>query len=379
MYLIALKMMLGDRVKYFMLITALSFATLLMTQQVSIFWGVMRSTTVTLRNTDAPIWVVDPFVERINDIQPIIDTDLYKVRSIPGVKWAVPFYYSVLKEKLYNGHFKNVQLTGLDPSTLIGLPGFMLKGKAEDLWKSDGVIVDEIGLKKIGDSLNKPLDLGDTFDINDHEVRIVGIVKTEESFFGDPFVFTTYTRALEIAPPTRKTLTSILVYPKENVKTWDLAKKIEEQTGLRAFTENEFFWSTLWWIFQNTGIPVSFGTTVILGFVIGMAVSAQTFYSFINENIKNIGALKAMGASNLVLKNMLLFQTIIAGFFGFGIGLGISTIFGLLIKLTGRLPFYSTWQIPLFTFFIIMLISLFSAYLGIRKVNKYEVAEVFRG
>ena len=39
---LALKMLLGDRAKYIMLISGLTFATLLMTEQAAIFCGIMQ-------------------------------------------------------------------------------------------------------------------------------------------------------------------------------------------------------------------------------------------------------------------------------------------------------------------------------------------------
>ena len=48
-----------------------------------------------------------------------------------------------------------------------------------------------------------------------------------------------------------------------------------------------------------TGIPINFGITVFLGFLVGTAIAGQTFYNFTIENLKQFGALKAMGATNL--------------------------------------------------------------------------------
>lgn len=378
MYLIAIKMLFGDRAKYVMLISALSFAALLMNQQSAIFTGLMRWTTATLRNTNIPIWVVDPNVEQVNEIKPMRDTDLARVRSVSGVAWALPFYFSLQQARLYNGKFKSIQLLGVDSATLIGAPSVMIQGRVEDLWRSGGVIIDEVGLRKINEGSQKPLSLGDIFDINDHEARIVGICKVEQSFFGYPFVYTTYERAIEFAPETRRNLSYIFVKPLPGVSIDELVKKIQVETGLRAFTEEEFFWSTIWWFVRNTGIPISFGTTILLGFIVGVAVSGQTFYSFVLENLGNLGALKAMGASNKLLRRMLLLQAGVVGVIGYGIGIGLASIFGFIALEKGQPPFYMPYQIPLFTFFVILAICAFSAFLGIRKLNKLEPAEVFR-
>ena len=73
MHDLALKMLFGDRAKYIMLISGLTFAGLLMTQQASIFCGIMQWTGSTLTNVPAPIWVVDPMVEQVNDTDALRD------------------------------------------------------------------------------------------------------------------------------------------------------------------------------------------------------------------------------------------------------------------------------------------------------------------
>ena len=87
---LALKMLLGDRAKYIMLISGLTFAALLMTEQAAIFCGIMQWAGSTLDNVGAPIWVVDPMVEQVNDTEALRDTDLNRVRSVEGVAWAAP-------------------------------------------------------------------------------------------------------------------------------------------------------------------------------------------------------------------------------------------------------------------------------------------------
>jgi putative ABC transport system permease protein len=378
MYYIAIKMLIGDRAKYIMLVCALTFASLLMTQQTGVFLGLMRWTTAMIRNTNIPIWVVDSNVEQVNEVKPLRDTDLARVRSVAGVEWAVPFYFTIQQARLYDGKFKSIQLVGVDSSTLIGMPPVMLKGRVEDLWQSDAVIIDEIGIKKLSQDSARPLQVGDRFDINDHEARIVGITLADPSFFGYPFVYTTYDRAIEFAPKTRRNLSYVLVQPLPGVNHQQLVKDIQAETGLRAYTQEDFFWSTIWWFIRNTGIPISFGTTILLGFIIGIAVAGQTFYSFILENLGNLGALKAMGASNGLLRRMLLLQAGLSGIIGYGIGIGLASVFGFFAVKKTQPPFYLPIEVPIMTLVMILAICAFSAFLGIRKVGKLEAAAVFR-
>lgn len=379
MYSIAFKMLLRDRAKYIMLISALTFAALLMTQQSSVFVGLMRWTTALLQNTQAPIWVMDPNVEQVNEVKMLRNTDLLRVRSIPGVAWAVPFYSSIQQARLFDGHFKSIQLIGLDNSSLIGAPPILIKGQLKDLYRANAIILDTVGVEKLSEGRKKPLDIGDVFEINDHEVCIVGICQAARSFFGYPFVYTTYDRAIQLAPKTRKNLAFILVQPKEHIDKKVLAEQIWQKTDLKALTDDDFFWSTIWWFVRNTGIPISFGTTIFLGFIVGIAVAGQTFYSFVLDNLSSLGALKAMGASNFLLCRMLLMQAFIVGFIGYGIGLGLASAFGFGTLKSGQPPFYMSYHIPMITFGCIILICFAAALISIRRISKLEAAEVFRG
>src|SRR5581483_5284994 len=93
MNLIALKMLIGDRARYIGIIIGLTFASLLITQQSAIFAGVMTRTFSFLSDVGLPdIWVVNPQVKYIDDIRPMQDTEVLRVRGVEGVEWAVPLY-----------------------------------------------------------------------------------------------------------------------------------------------------------------------------------------------------------------------------------------------------------------------------------------------
>ena len=100
MYKIAFKMLIGDRAKYLLLVSALTFSVLLMTHQSAVFCGLMRWSTATLRNIPVPMWVVDPLVQQPGEFLPLLKTDLPRVRSIDGVKWAVPLFFSISQARL---------------------------------------------------------------------------------------------------------------------------------------------------------------------------------------------------------------------------------------------------------------------------------------
>ena len=379
MYHVALKMLLGDRAKYVMLVGGLTFAALLMTQQCAVFFGLLSWTTSHMRNMRASIWVVDPKVEQINEIKPMRDTDVNRVRSVAGVAYAVPLFTGVIQARVSDGTFKPVEMVGIDATTLIGRPPVILSGRLEDLRLPNTVMIDELAVERLSAGKTRKIGIGDIFEINDREARVIGICKTDRHFFGYPYVFTTYDEALQFAPKTRKMLSMVLAEPAPGWTAEETARAIERETQLKAYTEAEFTKATVHWFFVNTGIPASFGTTIIMGFIVGIAVAGQTFYSFVLENLRHLGALKAMGASNGLLARMLMLQALTVGLVGYGLGVGLTSLFGLAVLKSGQPPFLMPYQLPLFTLGAIIFICVFSALLGIRKIYKLEPAVVFRG
>jgi len=376
---LALKMLLGDRAKYVMLISGLTFASLLMTEQAAIFCGIMQWSGSTLDNVGAPIWVVDPMVEQVNDMEALRDTDLNRVRSVEGVAWAAPFYQGMVRTRLSDGSFKFVTLIGIDAATFAGAPREITQGRLEDLRLPNTVILDEYGAQKLSRDPKQPLRIGEVFEINDREARLVGICKSKMSFSGNPYLFTTYDEAKLYAPSTRKMLSCVIAAPVAGQDAATVAGRISQTTGLKAHTKSAFFWETVWWYIRNTGIPIAFGATVLIGFVVGLAICSQTFYTFVLENLRNLGAMKAMGASDGLLARMIMVQTITVGLIGYGCGVGLATLFGHACLSKGMPPFMLPWQLPLISLGAVLFICWLAASLGIRRIRKLEPAIVFRG
>ncbi len=377
MNFVALKMLFGDRAKYMMLLAGLTFSTMLIVQQGSIFWGLMMYSQSGISNINAPIWVTDPNINQVDEVKPLADTAVTIVRSVPGVEWAVPLYKGLQRARLADGNYQQISLVGLDAATLLGRPNTIFEGSIEELRAPDTVVLDQWAVERLGGP--EVIKLGTVFEINDRKARVVGIADTQKSFQNIPFVYTTYERALSYSPPERRKLSYVLVKPVSDVTPEALARRIEADTELGAFTQEEFAWKTIQWILKNTGIGVNFGTTVFLGFIVGMAISGQTFYLFTVENLKQFGALKAIGASTSMLARMILLQSFLVGFIGYGIGVGLATIFGLTAASNEQLPFVQTWPLLGGVFIALLGICGISSAISIRKLAKLEPAIVFRG
>jgi putative ABC transport system permease protein len=381
---VAIKMLIGDRAKYLGIIMGITFASLLITQQLGIFVGLMSRTYGAITDLALPdVWVMDPKVQFIDDVKPLQDTELYRVRGIAGVEWAVPLYKGLLKARLESGEFQTCNVLGLDDSTLIGGPPEMTHGTLADLRRADGIVVDELAartkLAKVAPDGHTriPLKIGDTVELNDHRAIVVGLCKVSRTFQSQPVVYTTYSRATTFAPKERKLLSFVLVKAKPGVDQRELCQRIEKSTGLMALTSQGFKEMTVRYFMKYTGIPINFGIAVVLGFIVGTAIAGQTFYNFTLDNLRHFGALKAMGAGNGTLLRMILLQSLIVGAVGYGLGVGLAALIGWSSRNT-ELSFLLPWQLLMVTAVAVLVICAFASLMSIRKVMKLEPAIVFK-
>lgn len=492
---IALKMLTGDKAKFIGIVFGLTFAALLIDQQGSIFCGLMGRTAGQIYDiTGADLWVMDANVRYIDDVKPMIENNLYRVRGVEGVAWAVPLYKGIARAKINSTGYKfgdegapvvdpltkkkvwggrhevieQVILLGLDDSSMIGAPSAsrILAGKLTDLRRPHAVMVDYNRLRKLfpgakweeepqrpsfwsktGNAmacfvaepgkgstylvsqgqwaldcaLNPVLDwfdatvlgrplrtsiridrsmpypfpqkeaeydkargrfcqrfVGQELEMNDHRAVIVGVCDATRTFQSNAVMYTTYSRAKEFVPRERKILSYVLAKADPSLGPEAVAKRIKGQTGLRARTSEEFKWDTIYYFLKYTGIPVNFGITAALGFVIGTAIAGQTFYLFTIDNLRQFGALKAMGATNSKIVGMILLQATVVGLLGYGLGVGLAALFGEVTK-GGELAFFTPWQLLPITGGSVVLICIFSSVLSVRRVIVLEPAVVFRG
>ncbi len=221
---VALRMLLGDKTKYFGIVFGVSFAALLMGQQSGIFCGLMRNTTSQIRDVEGgDLWVMDRNVQFVDDVKPMSENKLQRVRGVPGVKWAVRLYKGMGRAKLSEGNFQQVIILGLDDATLVGAPRpeRIIAGEIGALRQPNAVMMDEFGWRYLyGD---EPFVAGRTLEMNDKRAVIVGLCKCNATFQTFPILYCTYSQAVQYVPQERKTLSFILAKVDDDVPLESLA------------------------------------------------------------------------------------------------------------------------------------------------------------
>lgn len=372
---IAYKLLVNDRAKLAALLLGISFAVFLMIEMTSLFAGILSRSSSTVINIGASIWVMDPAVDTVANTIPLPDYVLDEVRSMPGVKFAVPLYSGGALLKLTDGTYQAVNVVGLDDTSLFGRPE-MISGRIEDIYAENAfVAIRDAEFYKLGNP-----SIGTEFELNDHRGRIVGIARVASSaLFGVPTLYTTYGRALQYIPNTRFTISYLLVEPKSAADIPGIKKRVEA-AGYHAFTRDEFVAKISRFYMYKTGIGTNMLLMTLISFVVGLSISGQTFYTFILENIDKFGALKAIGAKGRELVWMILFQATFVALTGYGLGVGLCA--ALIWLARARLPDYAaviTFPNLGMAFIMVVVIAGMSSYVGVRKVLRIEPFDIFRG
>ncbi len=372
---IAFKLLVNDKGKFAALLVGITFAVFLMVMMTSMFAGILSRASSTVTNIGAKMWVLDPAVNNVSSSIPMPDYVQDAVRSIDGVKYAVPLYSGGAQVKLKNGVYQAVTVIGLDDASLFGRPD-LIQGKIEDIYAENGfIVVQDAEIRKLGNPK-----VGSEFEINDHHGVVVGIARANISgLFGIPTLYTTYSRAISYLPSTRFTASYILVKPKSQNDIPHIKQEVNK-LGYQALTDDEFIQKISNFYKYQTGLGINVMLMTLISFIVGLSISGQTFYTFILENLEKFGALKAIGAKGRELVSMILFQAGFTAFLGYGLGVGLASFIIMSAKL--KMPDYAAQITDLnlgIAFVMVLIIAGISSLIGIRKVIRIEPFDIFRG
>jgi putative ABC transport system permease protein len=267
----------------------------------------------------------------------------------------------------------------VDDATLAGVPPKFLLGDLDALRAPDAMAIDKSGFMRLWPGA--PLDLGREVEINDRRVRVAAIVDASAPFATAPVIFVKYSLALNLAAQRRSQLSYVIARSADGHDPAEVAARIRAETGLQATTTDGFARMTVLYFLRNTGIPINFGITIALGFIVGAAIVGQTFFLFVVENLKQFGALKAIGVGNGAILRMVLLQAGVAAITGYSLGIGMAAAFFHFVPqvndaLRGLvLP----WEVASGVAVAVLAIIAVASFASVRRVLVVDPAIVFRG
>jgi putative ABC transport system permease protein len=109
-------------------------------------------------------------------------------------------------------------------------------------------------------------------------------------------------------------------------------------------------------------------------------VAAQTFCIFVIENLRQFGALKAIGVTDVQILRMVILQSLVVGVLRYMLGIGLCSLF---FWTTADVPaldgFILRWQVMVGSGVAVLVIMVLASVASIRRVFVLGPAVVFRG
>ncbi len=372
---LALKTLFHEKGRLIITLTGIIFSTVLTLTQVSMYLGMMGNATSVIRHTGADIWITSKNIQNFDFANPFPEERINRVNAIPDILWAERIILTWGFLKLANGGQEQVQVIGFNPDTGVGAPWFMRTGNASDVKGGKYLIMDKTAEQRLG-----KLETGTVWELNENRFKLVGLSEGIKSFTTAPVIFMSYNQTRNFLKGwVLANQTSYIV-----AKVTD-KKKIKEvvatlKTTMKdndVFTKKDFIFKTVMYWTVQTGIGMGFFLTAILGLIVGGAIVGQTIYANTMEHLKEFGTLKALGARNSDIYQVIFSQVGISAVLGFAVGSILILLMKNGIERAG-VSLYLSPALFLILFLIILFTCFLSAYFSVRKVRTLDPVTVFK-
>jgi len=354
-----------------------ALAIFLMQNQASILVSIFGMTGAQIRDVaTANLWVMEPDTECFDQAKPVPTNALYQVRGTPGVSWAVPLMKFDGYARADSGKLSVATILGVDDASLIGLPPRMMVGDPKAIHERGTVMLDPGGANLLFPGVKDVI--GRHMRIGNETLRVVAVSNASAPFTGFPLLHMTRSTAMTIRQAESRDTTFIIGTIKADADAALVCRHIQDRFGLKAHTSEGFMKASRDY-YAAQGIPMLFGLTIVIGLIVGTAITGQTFMMFIRENARHFAVLKVVGVTAGQFAGMLAAQAGLVLLLGSAFGTGLAA---LASELAREQPFlrgvYLPIPVTLVTCAALTLVTYVAVFMSFRAVERLEPASVFR-
>lgn len=264
----------------------------------------------------------------------------------------------------------DVQLVGYDPAIGLGGPLTVVEGKSPP--GPGEAVVDKAMKKRHG------VDIGDRLVRGTKSLTVVGFSE------GGDFIYTqlahvTLDTSIEFLDFSSDQRTFFVMTLEEGANPDFVAARLALNTpGVKYIPGDEFAEETRDRILGNI-LPILI-VVLMLAFIVGLSVAGLTIYTATVEKQREYGILKAEGFTNPFLYRVVFEQSLVIGLLGFLVGAGLTVLVAPFAQDTvPQFVVFVRWQDILGIAGITLLMSIFAAYIPIRRLASIDPVTVFKG
>jgi putative ABC transport system permease protein len=382
--LVARKNLFSERTRLLISVGGVALAVFLISLLLSLYRGWDAKVGEFVEKSDVDVWIASQGAKEFLSASSLLPAEGDEARnaqqfldSNPAVdKWSqliVRQMEGVRVETIAPGQENigtdmNLQFVGFDTKTRLGGPIEMIEGSNTP--GPGEVIVDEALSKRYG------VNLGDVMRAGGKDWKVVGRSKFGDFVFAQT-VFVTHQEAqTALSMPGLTTFYVIKLKPGSDAKQFagDIQKLAPQ---IVAFTHDEFTANSRERILGNI-LPL-LAVVLLLAFVIGLAVAGLTIYTATVEKSREYGILKAVGFKNSYLYRLVFEQSLVTGFLGFCVGLGLTLVIGPFASdAVPQFVLFTRWQDVLVVVGATLIMSLIAAYIPVRRLAAIDPVSVFK-
>ncbi len=363
-----------DRLRFAITVAGVAFAVVLVYVQAGLFLGLLDNASITIEHLEADLWVTSKNTPNIDFAHVFPETQVQRVRSVPGVENADNLIVWFMTLTLPSGSQEGTLMYALEDFERWGLPWNIESGELSDLRRGFYFFLDRSAERRFG-----KFNLGEYREIAHRRVKLIGATREALSFSTTPIIFLNYRlaqelNAAELGGNTTYVLVDLAPGADIEVVRREIARRLPYND---VYTKREWAErSRRYWV-ESTGLGLNLAVTVLLGCLVGILIVAQTLYTSTMEHLKEFGTVKAIGGSNRAIYAILGQQAAIAAVLGFFVGRLIAW---------GLAPTFASIGLKLIVppgfspivFVGTLVLCLAAAVISFRKVAKIDPALVFR-
>ena len=318
----------------------------------------------------------------------LTNKDVEIVEDISGVKMAAGILFKTLPVK----YKEEVVTTYVIGGTVEAYNKMFLEMKIFEI--NEGRTVKEgdggvaaIGSRIVDDVFEDEVKVGDTLYIKDKKFKVIGNLKSVGNSQDDQNVYITLDDMIELAGG-KDSLTMIYAQVSNAENIDDVAERIEKKLEDK-YGENTITTLTSEQMAEMMSSIFSFLTFVVGGIasisliVAGVGI-ANTMFISVMERTREIGVMKAIGATNYNVMEIFLVESSLLGFFGGAIGCVIGYTLSRIINVVavGMLPvtFEATVTIEMIIFSLLfsVIVGVVSGLWPARRAAKLQPVDALR-
>lgn len=374
---IALRSLVFHRGKALAALCGIAFASMMLFVQGGVYAGFLDATSGLIVHIGGDVWVMSRGTQTV-DLTGVIAPDVGTVvLSQPCLRRARPVIVTYLNYRTPQNQSGQLLTVGIRLDTgVIGagtVPWSMARGLPQDLHGPARFTLDESTLDRLHLPLGKAI--GTRFTISGRAVQLAAVTRGIRAFSTAPigFMELSEVRVLDNLPDGA---TRYWVLDLEHPAcAAEVIRRINAMPAVQAMTTSDFRRQTENFWIGGTGAGALLAFSALLGFLVGAIIVGQTLFQITSDHLRELGTLKALGASNQEVVLFVVWQAATLAVLGSSIGAALAITLSSASKALAITLSPMVWLLGVLTIGVMCALA---CAISLHKVLALEPAEVFR-